>query len=199
MTKFRMIVLPRRRLLQALVAATLSLVWGRPERALPLNRASDDSSPPTVPRPDNLLLRDFVELSRVVTGKPGLPESVGRRLLTLYESTPDGLQHLSALHRRIIASDPPMIDFDAWLRSADGGEDGLKRTARQVLEQWYTGIYHDGRQTVVFAYEDALMYRPCAEVRPVPTQCGGEMGFWSKPPQAPPEEPFGVPDRLRRG
>jgi fructose 5-dehydrogenase small subunit len=87
------------------------------------------------------------------------------------------------------------------MHSAGPAEDALRRTARQLLEQWYTGIYEDGRQALVFTYEDALMYRPCAEVHPVPTRCGGEMGFWSKPPNGAPEAPVGLPDPLpdRRG
>ena len=169
----------------------------RPERALALDGASGDFTPPTVPGAD-LPLRDFLELSRFVTGKPELPESVGRRLLALYKSAPDRLEDVSELQRRITApngSDAPSIDFDGWMHSAGPAEDALRRTARQLLEQWYTGIYEDGRQILVFSYEDALMYRPCAEVHPVPTRCGGEMGFWSKPPEGAPEA-IGLPDPL---
>jgi hypothetical protein len=179
-----------------LAAAAFLVSRGRPERALALGSSSARS-------PDaDLSLRDFLELSRFVTGKPELPESVGRRLLALYKSAPDRLEHLSEFHRRIAAvngSEALPRDFDVWMHSASPAEDGLRRTARQLLEQWYTGIYEDGRQALVFSYEDALMYRPCAEVHPVPTRCGGEMGFWSKPPKGPPEAPVGLPDPLPDG
>lgn len=199
-----MISLRRRVLLRAMLATAVYVVWrGRPERALALDSASGGFPPPTVPGAD-LPLRDFLELSRFVTGKPDLPESVGRRLLALYVSTPDRLQRLSEFSRRIAApnwGEAPLIDFDAWMHSADQAEDALRRTARQLLEQWYTGIYEDGRHSVAFSYEDALMYRPCADVHPVPTRCGGEMGFWSKPPKGSAEAPLGLPDPLpdRRG
>jgi Membrane bound FAD containing D-sorbitol dehydrogenase len=181
-----------------LATAVFLVSRSRPERALALDGASGGFPPATVPGAD-LPLRDFLELSRCVTGKPELPETVGRRLLALYKSAPDRLKGVSEFHRRIAAlngSEAPSIDFDAWMHSAGPAEDALRRTARQLLEQWYTGIYEDGRQTLVFSYEDALMYRPCAEVHPVPTRCGGEMGFWSKPPEGAPEAPIGVPDPL---
>jgi D-sorbitol dehydrogenase-like protein len=199
-----MIPLRRRVLLRAMLATAVYLVWwDRPERALALDGASGGFPPTTVPGAD-LPLRDFLELSQFVTGKPELPESVGRRLLVLYKSAPDRLERLSEFHRRIIApngSEAPSIDFDAWMHSAGQAEDALRRAARQLLEQWYTGIYENGGQAVVFSYEDALMYRPCAKVHPVPTRCGGEMGFWSKPPTGAPEAPIGLPDPLpdRRG
>jgi hypothetical protein len=149
-----------------------------------------------------LSLRDFLDLSRFVTGKPDLPEAAGQRLLALYRSDPGRLGRLSELQRQIAApkrGEAASASFDSWMQTARPAE--VKLVAMQLLEQWYTGVYRDDRQVLVVSYEDALMYRPCAGVHPVPTRCGGDTGFWSKPPKGAPEAPVGLPDPLpdRRG
>jgi hypothetical protein len=82
---------------------------------------------------------------------------------------------LSELQRQIAApkrGEAASASFDSWMRTARPAE--IKLVAMQLLEQWYTGVYRDDRQVLVVSYEDALMYRPCAGVHPVPTRCGGD-------------------------
>jgi hypothetical protein len=191
-----MISLRRRILLRALVAMAVSLIprsW--PAGASAPNSGSRDLA--ATEAPDSVALPAFLELSRLVTGKPDLPEAVGQRLLSLYHSDPDRLEGLSELYRRIVRrrrGAAPFVNAEFWTRTARLDE-GLKHAARQLLEEWYTGVYRDGRQVFVFAYDDALMYRPCRGVHPVPARCGGEIGFWSKPPGGFPERPMMLPER----
>lgn len=178
-------VLRRRAVLWTVVtAATLSIFHKR--QALGFIRSMEANDKPIASAVE-LSLSGFLELSRYVTGRSDLQSDIGQRLLNLYGDDPRALKRLSQLHRHIAAWNngaAPSTSFDFWVRTTQPTKE-LEAAAMRLLEHWYTGIYRNQRKAIVFAYDDALMYRPCAEVHPIPTRCGGAMGYWSKPPDVP--------------
>jgi Membrane bound FAD containing D-sorbitol dehydrogenase len=50
-----------------------------------------------------------------------------------------------------------------------------------IIVAWYSGVYDTGRGKAVAGFEQALLWKALTFTKP-PSDCGGEMGYWSQPP-----------------
>jgi hypothetical protein len=50
-----------------------------------------------------------------------------------------------------------------------------------IIAAWYSGVYDTGRGKAVAGFEQALLWKALTFTKP-PSDCGGEMGYWSQPP-----------------
>lgn len=106
----------------------------------------------------------FMTLSRLVTGRTQLDETVGARLLAALEkSTPD-----------FAAGLPQLVT--AWKGETLNAEQ--EATALKIMEAWYVGMVG---KTVV-TYEQALMFDTVSDNLSIRSYAGGAPGFWAKDP-----------------
>jgi hypothetical protein len=61
---------------------------------------------------------------------------------------------------------------------AGGGEPELESA---IVAAWYSGVYDTGQGKAVAGFEQALLWNAMTFTKP-PSDCGGETGYWSKPP-----------------
>src|SRR6201985_3541036 len=100
-------------------------------------------------------------------------------LIPQHLSSGVGARMVAILHTRIPTLDE---DLDAIIRTAkeknakvvedffDALPDGQVRdTAHQIIFGWYAGVVDESSTAEVFAYEDALMYKPTKDAAAVPT------------------------------
>jgi hypothetical protein len=73
---------------------------------------------------------------------------------------------------------------------ASGQSEGLARLVAggrepelesAIIAAWYSGVYDTGQGKAVAGFEQALLWNALTFTKP-PSDCGGEMGYWSKPP-----------------
>jgi hypothetical protein len=50
-----------------------------------------------------------------------------------------------------------------------------------IIAAWYSGVYDTGQGKAVASFEQALLWKALTFTKP-PSDCGGEMGYWSQPP-----------------
>jgi len=50
-----------------------------------------------------------------------------------------------------------------------------------IVAAWYSGLYDTGQGKAVAGFEQALLWKALTYTKP-PSDCGGEMGYWSQPP-----------------
>ncbi|REG52178.1 D-sorbitol dehydrogenase-like protein [Paraburkholderia sp. BL6669N2] len=63
-------------------------------------------------------------------------------------------------------------------------EGPLKQTALAIISAWYMGVLVDAPDAEVFAYEQALMYRPTRDVMTIPSYAKSGPNGWNA--EAPP-------------
>ena len=104
-------------------------------------------------------LNEFMALSARLTARSSLDPNLGRIYLTGLLSDPKNEPRLSALaHGR--ASDAEL--------------------ERDIILNWYTGVYKAGGESRLATHSGALLWKALGT--PAPGTCSGKMGFWSKPP-----------------
>ncbi|WP_162497380.1 sugar dehydrogenase complex small subunit [Roseovarius dicentrarchi] len=102
--------------------------------------------------------KDFLDLSRRLTGKSDLGAPFANRMLAAFESVGRG-EGISAL--------------------IDGADD--PDLANDVVAAWYSGASPDPDSPTVLGYQEALMWRALDYATPM-AMCGGAMGHWADPP-----------------
>jgi hypothetical protein len=63
-------------------------------------------------------------------------------------------------------------------------EGPLKSTALDIISGWYLGVIKDTADAEVFAFEDALIYKPTSDVMTIPSYAKSKPNGWG--PDAPP-------------
>ncbi len=114
----------------------------------------------------------FLDLSRKLSAYDDLDPVIAARtyeaLLAEDAANRDGLAKLATLSAGAT---------DAGALKAGAGAAGLGDLLTAVLMAWYTGTV-TGKQTVMIAYHDALMYRPVADGLVIPTYCSKGPLWW---------------------
>jgi hypothetical protein len=54
--------------------------------------------------------------------------------------------------------------------------------ANAIVAAWYSGVYDSDQDPAVAGFEQALLWQAMSFTNPF-ADCGGEMGYWSEPPQ----------------
>jgi len=72
--------------------------------------------------------------------------------------------------------------YGAVSDAATGGELPDSDTLRQILHGWYLGRITIAERTHLTGFEMTLMGRVTADILPLRSYCGGQMGFWVDPP-----------------
>ncbi|HUO21571.1 MAG TPA: sugar dehydrogenase complex small subunit [Caulobacteraceae bacterium] len=122
---------------------------------------------------------DVAALAAFLTGKSDLSSEMVRKAYEGLRAQEPGFdQRLAMLGERIRAAG--LADVEAFKASALAGEPSLMATATALIGALYTGrVGHDWRGHFV-AYQDALMYRPTADVTVVPTYSRRPSGYWAQ-------------------
>lgn len=109
---------------------------------------------------DTVTPEQFLALSQRLTGVSGLDPAVAKTLLGGFLATGNG----AALAVLVAAARPEGPLADA------------------IVAAWYSGVYDSGagRQAVA-TFTDALLWTALSFTKP-PSQCGGETGYWARPP-----------------
>jgi fructose 5-dehydrogenase small subunit len=130
-----------------------------------------------VPAHGPIDLDGFLALSEAVTGHAGLDPVLGRRVWEAVVSM-DGGDRLERLRATLAETAPE----PGALAEALGEEE--METVRRLLQGWYLGrIEADEDVWVLTGFERTLMGRVTADILPLPSYCGGAMGFWAEPPE----------------
>jgi fructose 5-dehydrogenase small subunit len=114
----------------------------------------------------------FMALSQRLTGHAGLSRDLGARILAVLTEAGQAEQ-LQALHSDVSAA-------------PTGGSLPDTDTLRHVLHGWYLGRITIDDQTHLTGFEQTLMGRVTADILPLRSYCGGQMGFWADPPDTGP-------------
>ncbi len=110
----------------------------------------------------------FMDLSRRITGHDDLSPAFGARIFDVL--TDNGqTEPLQTLYATVsgAASDMPLED---------------REILRHVLHGWYLGRITLDDEIHLTGFEETLMGRVTADILPLRSYCGGQMGFWSDPP-----------------
>lgn len=149
----------RRRVLQSIVAATLSALAVRAQGA----------------SPDALRqsLGGFGDLSAALTGYPAPSDEDAAKMLAAF-GTPERRSALTRLAR--VVSETKSTELDAALHAH--GLDGL---AGDLVAAWYSGVVTQGTTSRVVLYTDAYMWSAMSFTKPM-GRCGGMTNYWADPP-----------------
>ena len=149
----------RRRVLQSMVAATLS--------ALAVHAQSASPAPLRQP------LAGFGDVSAALTGFPAPSEEDAAKMLAAF-GTPERRAALTRLAHVVGETKP--AELDAALRA--NGLDGL---AAELVAAWYSGVVAQGTTSRVVLYADASMWSAMSFTKPM-GRCGGVTNYWADPP-----------------
>lgn len=155
----------RRRLLFVLLH--MPLIWAfKPAwaNALPKGIQSKKVSP------------EFLDLLIRLGAPPAVAERLASRLWRLHvKDEPWGAHHLSLLLR---AWPPGRLAFP----DVSELDPGVRWYLGHLMTTLVTGIYYHERGSKAVIWDDALMHRWLADLRPVPGRCASSFGDWSRPP-----------------
>lgn len=121
-----------------------------------------------------LSLKDFMHLSRALTGQADLDKELGRIYLDPLSQTPQGADALAELGK-LAKSTGEMHDY---------AREDLQHIARDILLAWYTGA--TPLRVVLRWLPSRRRWRgaPLA-IPPRPALCAGAMGHWGDKPKEP--------------
>jgi hypothetical protein len=115
--------------------------------------------PPADAAPAPVTLSRFLTLSTRLTGRRGLDSKI------------------AAIYLNALAADP---DRRRRLASLTGGGRDIELEG-EIITSWYTGVYKAGGEDRLATHRGALLWKAMGV--PVPGNCGGATGFWSRPPE----------------
>jgi hypothetical protein len=126
---------------------------------------------------------EFIRLSELITGTQKLDRNTAQEILICIQNEPWGKEHLGQIARKLLPqySQAPLPVDRAELLNPSRFEEGERWFIGHFLTTWFTGVYFHQSSRVV-SYEHALMFASLDDVRPSPSHCAGEFGFWSAPP-----------------
>jgi len=123
---------------------------------------------------------EFHALSRILTDHDALDETLSRAIFEQLRVEPWGPEHMASVYARVrslLAGDGAREVRDPSLFP-----DGERWFVSHVLVTWYTGVYYHETGNRALGFEHALMHELLLDLRPVPTMCDREPGFWAAPP-----------------
>lgn len=113
----------------------------------------------------------------------------------LFAAAPVTLEQFMALSARLTQAgdlDPAIGEKYLGGFLASGQGEGLAQLAAggsvpelaaAIVAAWYSGVYETGRGEAVAGFDQALLWRAMGFTKPF-ADCGGETGYWSKPPES---------------
>jgi hypothetical protein len=125
---------------------------------------------------------DFRRIAAFITGKADLAdEFVDRAHAALTAEDPSFEQRLQALIARVGGAG--LTDVEQFKASPLARDNELMKTAMAIVSALYLGYVAgpDGGRCV--SYEAALMWRPTADVLPIPSYAPAPPGWWAEPPK----------------
>ncbi len=121
----------------------------------------------------------FTVLARFLTGRLDLDERIVARAyeeFTAYD--PSFAGRAVALARAIKVAG--LADVDALVSSPLYADDRHRSTAIAIVSAFYLGRVGTGTAARLVSFEKALMFRPTADMVPIPTYAIGGPGWWGK-------------------
>ena len=169
-----MVSLERRELLKSVTAFGLMLAFCK------YSLATSD----TVPTVSNNV-EEFIKLCELVTGTTKLERETAQQILNCIQNEPWGKEHLGQIARKLLpAYATETLPTDRLvLLDPKRFEEGERWFIGHLLTTWFTGVYYHQTSRVI-SYEHALMFAALDDIRPSPSYCAGEFGYWSKPPES---------------
>jgi fructose 5-dehydrogenase small subunit len=123
----------------------------------------------------------FMDLSRILTGRPALDATQAARLHdALAASSPRfeaGVQALLALIRS------RNIDPGQLQQTLDAEKSPLAPLPRAIVSAWYLGVVGEGERARCVAFEASLMYAVVGDRLTPPSYCHGGPGSWIEKPE----------------
>ena len=124
---------------------------------------------------------DVTRLAAFLTAKNDLSaEFVSRAHGALLAEDATFDQRLMTLMQRLAAAGLP--DVEAFRASTLAADPTLMATAIALIGALYTGRVGQGYRGHLVSYEEALMYRPTADVLSIPTYSRAVSGYWTETP-----------------
>lgn len=104
----------------------------------------------------------FLRLSTALTGVADLDAGVAATLLRGLLATGQGTT-LAAL-------------------VAGANDSPARALANEIVAEWYSGLYDDGKAQAVATFDQALLWNALSFTKPFGS-CGGAPGYWADPPE----------------
>ncbi len=130
--------------------------------------------------------REFLAISRVLTGTAELDEALGRRALEVVRDDRRRARQLPELWTAArFGSAAPPASVDDLVARGVYARPRLADLCDAITQLWYSGVYvaSGGEQRVV-TYVDALAWHALGYRAEGPTACGGVFGHWASAPAA---------------
>lgn len=128
--------------------------------------------------------REFLAVSRVLTGTAELDDALARQCLGVVRDDPVRARLLPELwaQARFDSAAPPVSIEDLVARGVYA-RPPLAELCDAITQLWYSGVYvaSSGEQRVA-TYTDALAWRALGYRSQGPTACGGPFGHWAGAP-----------------
>ncbi len=122
----------------------------------------------------------FMRLSQFLTGKTALDAALANAIdAALNDVEPGFDKRIDAVNAYIDANRATAETLQGILNAS---KDSLADVPKKVMTAWYLGYVGSGAKARAVAYEQALMYRPIADVIVMPTYARGIPGYWAAPP-----------------
>ncbi|NSY46438.1 sugar dehydrogenase complex small subunit (plasmid) [Agrobacterium tumefaciens] len=133
--------------------------------------------------------RDFLNLSRIATGRAELSPDTAQRMFEALSGDGMGEEITRLVGFATLGLSPRGLK-DAAV------EAGLDGALMRIIAAWYKGTVDTQKGPVVVAYKDALMYAPVADGLTVPTYCNKGPMWWSALPPGISRMPVNSPEVL---
>ena len=125
-------------------------------------------------------VKQFIALSRLLTGHQNLDTAVGQRLYTAM-SAHDAKFSAQVAELNAYVSSHQIADVEAL--DASLKDQPLHGTMMSIISAWYLGVIEPGHHATVYAYERALMYQIPRDGMIVPTYALHGPDYWvAEPP-----------------
>jgi len=124
--------------------------------------------------------KKFMELSRLLINH-SLSDDIGLRLAAAMHRMYPGLPAATDRLLAIAHGKKARVVEDFFEVIPEGG---LRGATHSIIAAWYMGVIVDVPEAEVFAYEEALMFKPTIDVMTIPTYAISGPNGWG--PEAPP-------------
>jgi hypothetical protein len=125
-------------------------------------------------------LKRFLGLSTILTGYTSLDPTIGAAYLKNMRANPTLSKAFDDLVKSAgFASNAPPKTLAALTAKGVFATPGSLALTSAILADWFSGV--PGGATVSETWDDALAWKACTFTKP-PATCGGQTGYWAKPP-----------------
>lgn len=177
--------LSRRRLVQALLAGAAASASVYYWKTFQNDQQVLDIELPSNPDFDVPSLDLFIALSKLVTLREKLDQTMAEKMYPLFIEEPWGLHHISSSYQQILglAGIPPYTKPPISTSSRKQLGEGQAWFTYHLLTTWYLGIYyHESRTPVRVGHEHALMYDSVRGILPIPYVEAAGFASWTASP-----------------